>query len=635
MARDVGSSITAAGFALAIALAICGCGGGGEARDPVGQSGGGIGGQGGAAAGGQLAALIEAGGACTTPVECKSGFCADGVCCHSDCSGLCQSCAIEGSVGTCANIPVGADPRNDCPDDGATSCGRNGFCDGTGSCAVYAAGTICRAQSCASSTVSHAARCDGAGACAAAVTDSCGAYMCKPGGDACRADCASNADCVGGAACVNGSCGPKPPGAACTAASDCASGFCVEGVCCATACGGTCRSCAIAGSEGQCIDVPAGVDPRNQCADQGAASCGHDGACDGAGACRRYASGTVCGAASCSGGASMPARTCNGGGTCLMVVPSSCGAYTCASGDSCRTSCGADGDCAAGNVCRLAACVPPAAPDGGAGGGGAGSSGAGGTAGSGGSGAAGAGAGGGAGTGGSAAGGAGGSPLGGAGGGPLGGAGGVPAGGAGGNPAGGAGGSPAGGAGGSSCPGHAFCDDFEDGDAAGWAPIGGTWSVITDGSAVYRGASGSGNAIAGSPTWTDQTVEARVKVTQFGNDKAGFRGGVIARYASASSFYVFLYDGTGALRLLQDDDMPTGRSGTCGKIDANLTAGSWHTLKLAVTGSGSVRIQTFLDGAPVHDCTSTSGAIPAGAAGAYVHGANTIVEFDDVKVSTP
>ena len=126
-----------------------------------------------------------------------------------------------------------------------------------------------------------------------------------------------------------------------------------------------------------------------------------------------------------------------------------------------------------------------------------------------------------------------------------------------------------------------------------------------------------------------------MKVTQFGNDKAGFRGGVIARYASASSFYVFLYDGTGALRLLQNDDMPTGRSGTCGKIDASLTAGSWHTLKLAVSGASGVRVQTFLDGAPVHDCTSTSGAVPAGAAGTYIHGANTIVEFDDVKVSTP
>jgi pectate lyase len=200
----------------------------------------------------------------------------------------------------------------------------------------------------------------------------------------------------------------------------------------------------------------------------------------------------------------------------------------------------------------------------------------------------------------------------------------------------GAGGS-SGGAGGAvgACPGHAFCDDFEDGDAAGWTPIGGTWAVVADGSSVYRGANGSGNAIAGSAAWTDQTVEARVKVVQFGNDKAGFRGGVIARYANATSYYVFLVDGTGALRVLKDNDTPSGHTGSCAKIDANLTPGSWHTLKLAVSGSTSVRLQTFLDGAPVHDCTTTSGTVAAGSAGAYVYGSNTIVEFDDVTVSTP
>ena len=165
--------------------------------------------------------------------------------------------------------------------------------------------------------------------------------------------------------------------------------------------------------------------------------------------------------------------------------------------------------------------------------------------------------------------------------------------------------------------------------------IGGAWSVVSDGGSVYRGASGSGNSIAGSASWTDQTVEARVKVAQFGNTKPGFRGGVIARYANATSFYVFLYDGNGALRLLANDEMPSGRTGTCGKIDADLPAGSWHTFRLRVSGSASVRLQTFLDGTAIHDCTITSGTISAGAVGAYVYGANTIVEFDDLKVSTP
>jgi pectate lyase len=267
------------------------------------------------------------------------------------------------------------------------------------------------------------------------------------------------------------------------------------------------------------------------------------------------------------------------------------------------------------------ACVPPPEPDGGATGGTSGGTGGG---------SAGAGGGGGGGTGGAAgaagASGGGTTGTGGRGGGTGGGSAGAGGGGAGGR--GGAGG-------GGACPGHAFCDDFEDGDAAGWTPIGGTWAVVADGSSVYRGANGSGNAIAGSAAWTDQTVEARVKVVQFGNDKAGFRGGVIARYASASNFYVFFVDGTGALRVLMDNDTPSGHTGGCAKVDANLAPGSWHTLKLTASGSASVRLQTFVDGAPVHDCTTTSGTVPAGSAGAYVYGSNTIVEFDDVTVSTP
>jgi len=225
MSRALGI-LTVAG--LVIAFAGGGCGGGGEERIDPGAAGSGDGGHGGhgGPSRGQLSALVEAGGYCATAADCKSGFCADGICCRSDCAGTCQSCSVEGSIGTCTNVPVGADPRHDCPDDGAASCGRDGSCDGTGACALYGAGTICRGQSCASSTVSHAARCDGAGACGTATSDSCGAYMCNASGDSCRASCISNADCVGGAACVNGSCGPKPPGAACGAAGDCASGFC-------------------------------------------------------------------------------------------------------------------------------------------------------------------------------------------------------------------------------------------------------------------------------------------------------------------------------------------------------------------------------------------------------------------------
>ena len=90
-----------------------------------------------------------------------------------------------------------------------------------------------------------------------------------------------------------GVCTKKPTGVACAAAGECMTNLCQQGVCCASACTGTCQSCALAGSLGTCTNVPTGQDPLNQCTDQGVDSCGNDGSCDGAGGCRRYASGTT------------------------------------------------------------------------------------------------------------------------------------------------------------------------------------------------------------------------------------------------------------------------------------------------------------------------------------------------------
>ncbi|MBM4394027.1 MAG: hypothetical protein FJ090_23110, partial [Deltaproteobacteria bacterium] len=81
-------------------------------------------------------------------------------------------------------------------------------------------------------------------------------------------------------------------GAACTSLATCKSGFCVDGVCCESACDSTCLACsraATGGSDGTCADVQANLDPRGDCADDGAPACGLNGLCDGAGACDRYA----------------------------------------------------------------------------------------------------------------------------------------------------------------------------------------------------------------------------------------------------------------------------------------------------------------------------------------------------------
>src|SRR5262249_30765776 len=67
-----------------------------------------------------------------------------------------------------------------------------------------------------------------------------------------------------------------PDGLPCQAGPDCASTFCVDGVCCADACSAVCQACSTAkkgsGADGTCGDVQTGTDPDNECA--GLLNCG-------------------------------------------------------------------------------------------------------------------------------------------------------------------------------------------------------------------------------------------------------------------------------------------------------------------------------------------------------------------------
>lgn len=73
-----------------------------------------------------------------------------------------------------------------------------------------------------------------------------------------------------------------------------------------------------------------------------------------------------------------------------------------------------------------------------------------------------------------------------------------------------------------------FSDDFQDGNSSGWSTNGGSWSVVTDGTAAWRqsGTSADARALAGTG-WSDQAVHARVKPTAFNG--TGRHVGVTAR----------------------------------------------------------------------------------------------------------
>jgi hypothetical protein len=309
------------------------------------------------------------GNACSVGGDCASGNCVDGVCCNVACTGSCQACTAaltgSGSDGTCGPIKAGTDPNNECADDGAASCGKDGACDGASACRFYGASTQCAAASCSGASYTPARMCTGTGTCSATSTPTTCASGFTCSGSACGTSCISPATgCATGRYCASGgtSCDLlKPNGAVCANDYQCTSNSCVDGVCCNTACGGLCQACSAAktgsGTDGICGSIKTGTDPDNECADDGAASCNQNGACDGAGACQLYTVGTECAAASCSDASYTPAGSCTKPGTCTVPSPAACDDGFACNGSVCGTSCTPPKvGCADGAYCAAGMC---------------------------------------------------------------------------------------------------------------------------------------------------------------------------------------------------------------------------------------------------------------------------------------
>lgn len=211
------------------------------------------------------------GDTCTSDAFCASGHCVDGVCCTAACDRSCEACNLPGSVGTCTPHATGSDPESDCP--GEQVCAAPGICviddqpDGT-DCELNAG---CTSGHCV----------DGV-CCAAACDRSCEACnvvgsvgVCTPhavGSDP-EGDCGDAQFCAAPGVCVNED---RPNGNTCDRDAVCKSGHCADGVCCNSACNGTCESCND-DTPGVCAPFAAGEDPENEC--DGEAVCGGNGQC--------------------------------------------------------------------------------------------------------------------------------------------------------------------------------------------------------------------------------------------------------------------------------------------------------------------------------------------------------------------
>ncbi|MGE5550615.1 MAG: glycosyl hydrolase family 28 protein, partial [Bacteroidota bacterium] len=168
-----------------------------------------------------------------------------------------------------------------------------------------------------------------------------------------------------------------------------------------------------------------------------------------------------------------------------------------------------------------------------------------------------------------------------------------------------------------------FSDGFEDGDASGWTTAGGTWSVTTDGSHVYLQedmAIGNAQSSAGD-IWTDQVVEAKVKVLSFnGADRLA---GIFARYMDANNYYRLALRSSNKIQIRR---CMGGKSTDLAAAEFTVETGTWYTLKLEVIGK---TINGYVNGVLL--VTATDDALVSGkaAVGTYY----TSAEFDEMVVT--
>ena len=183
---------------------------------------------------------------------------------------------------------------------------------------------------------------------------------------------------------------------------------------------------------------------------------------------------------------------------------------------------------------------------------------------------------------------------------------------------------------GGSAPGQVlFFDDFE-GASMGWAsspPTG--WSVVSDGTKVYEQATLDTEfrvSSAGDAGWTDQIVEARVKVLAFTGSSTSYLAGVYARFKDLDNHYYVALQSDGQFKIKKKSagNNTSISSGATTKVSLN----TWYAIKLAVIGS---TLTAYLDGVQV--LTATDSDIAAG--GVAVGTKNATAEFDDVRVTAP
>jgi hypothetical protein len=304
--------------------------GGGVANGPLGGAGGGV-------ADGPLGGA--AGSFADAPLGGTGGGVADGP--------LGGATSATGGTGT-QDAHVGTGGTTSVPDAPISSDGRDAAADQSNGLSL--------GSTCASATASQCSggSCVDGHCCGAAFCGTCQSCT-GPGGTCVAVTNAEDPDtCTGSSTCdTSGAC-KKKIGQACTAGTDCMGGNCADGVCCNSACNGSCEYCN-GGTPGTCGYVSGAPKP-------GHPACPGTGACQGTcnatkASCTLPGAETTCRQPSCGGTPATATNqaVCDGNGNCPNLSTTPCSPFICGA-TSCLTSCSSSSQCASAAACIGGAC---------------------------------------------------------------------------------------------------------------------------------------------------------------------------------------------------------------------------------------------------------------------------------------
>jgi hypothetical protein len=128
-----------------------------------------------------------------------------------------------------------------------------------------------------------------------------------------------------------------------------------------------------------------------------------------------------------------------------------------------------------------------------------------------------------------------------------------------------------------------FADSFEASNAAQWTPFGvGSWSVVTDGSKVYRQDSLAGTALSvtGSGGSINASIRVRAKALAFDGTDRWF--GIIIKFVDAQTYTYITVRNTNTVQLRE---VINGQVNLLDSAPLTVTTGTWYDLRLESVGN--------------------------------------------------